>query len=134
MPSRAVILRHALPDGSWHRDWLIEPPDLPARPSDDDSADLVAFRLPPGATPPGDPGAPAFECERLPPHRRRYLRYRGPLSGNRGTVAPEAELLVRWESLTESQGVLWTVHPTGERRWRGTGRPDGRWEWTPEPA
>lgn len=129
MLSRSVILRHTLADGSWHRDWLIEPPG--ATEGGEDIADLVAFRLAPDApTPEGDR---AFECEHLPPHRRRYLRYEGPISGNRGRVVQESALTLRWESLSDAEGTLWTLHPSGDRRWVGRRLADGRWLWTPDP-
>lgn len=74
-----VLLRHELPDGSWHHDWLIEPRDAgrSVGPS------LIAFRIGPEiAWPP----AGGFVAIRLAPHRREYLTYEGPVSGGRGRV------------------------------------------------
>jgi hypothetical protein len=123
---RSVILRHMLPDGSWHRDWLIEPPG--DSPFDERSADLVSFRLPPDAPTPGDSGG-CFECERLPPHRRLYLSYEGEVSGGRGRVVREAEFAIRWESLGDAAAALWVIASNGRRLWTGRLQPDGRWRW-----
>lgn len=79
-----VILRHTLPDGSFHHDWMI------ARPGGPD-AGLVTFRL--------DQEAAAVLCgpvggeaivERLADHRRKYLTFEGPVPGDRGEVRREA--------------------------------------------
>lgn len=67
-----VLLRHSLPDGSWHHDWMIDPGDQ--RP-------LLTFR-----TVALLPEADRFEAERIADHRRVYLTYEGPLSGGRGEV------------------------------------------------
>ena len=75
---RAVVLRHDLPDGSHHFDWLFEP-----EPGDDeDERVLISWRLP--VAPPAPIGR--FEAARLGPHRRLYLTYEGPIPGGRGTV------------------------------------------------
>lgn len=71
-----VLLWHALPNGTGHIDWLI------ARHAD--QGDLVSFRL---AQPLHD--LPSGECvaaTHIGDHRRRYLDYQGPISGNRGHV------------------------------------------------
>jgi hypothetical protein len=75
---RTVQLRHHLPDGSDHVDWMLardEPPESP----------LVTFRLARRV----DELAPAdhLPAERLPDHRTRYLTYEGPISGDRGCVS-----------------------------------------------
>jgi hypothetical protein len=71
-----VLLRHTLPDGSWHFDWLFEAASgAPA---------LQSFRVMvriDAAEPP-----PAFDAVATPPHRPLYLTYEGPISGNRGNV------------------------------------------------
>lgn len=74
--ARWVLLRHTLPEGGDHLDWLIEDPDDP-------SGRLLAFRLAPTVPWPPTTG---FDAERLKPHRRDFLTYEGPLSGNRGEV------------------------------------------------
>ncbi|MBK7405568.1 MAG: hypothetical protein IPJ41_13305 [Phycisphaerales bacterium] len=77
---RSVLLRHDLPDGSHHFDWLIEPAG-PGPGTGPEDRVLVAWRLP---VPPG-PGV-ELRAARLEPHRRLYLAYEGPVSGGRGSV------------------------------------------------
>jgi hypothetical protein len=81
---RTVILRHDVPDGSSHFDWMFEPPAGFPRNSASDSARLVTFRcdIRPDQLQPGT----AQFINRLPDHRDRYLDYEGPVSGDRGTV------------------------------------------------
>ena len=72
MPSnRYVILHHKLPDGE-HWDLLLEHGDT-----------LATWRLP---TPPTSPPATPLEATRVADHRKHYLDYEGPVSGNRGEV------------------------------------------------
>ena len=70
-----VQLRHDLPDGRWHVDWML------AR---DETSPLVTIRLEDrldhlekGLSTSGN---------YLGDHRRRYLTYEGPLTGGRGQV------------------------------------------------
>lgn len=81
--TRVVLLRHDLPDGSSHFDWLLEPREgLP----------LIAFRVAHRL----DLVTPAeFSAQRIPDHRREYLDYQGPVSGGRGTVSRVAQGLCR---------------------------------------
>lgn len=90
-----VLLRHDLPDGTWHWDWLLElagPEDAPR--ADPDARTLFSLRLPASLgndwTP--DQVAPgvAFSAHRLPDHRRLYLSFEGEISGNRGRVSRRA--------------------------------------------
>ncbi|MFG0282948.1 MAG: hypothetical protein ACF8R7_00870 [Phycisphaerales bacterium JB039] len=76
-----VLLLHELSDGDSHYDWLIEP-DQPA------DAPLLAFRVQERID---LEIVPSFEAERIADHRRRYLTYEGPISGNRGRVRRLAE-------------------------------------------
>jgi hypothetical protein len=73
---RAVLIRHELPDGSFHYDWMIQRPGGPDRP-------LMAFRV-------GDRidggVAPEFLAQRLADHRPAYLDYEGAVPGDRGRV------------------------------------------------
>ena len=69
-----VLLRHDLPCGDSHFDWLIDPGG---------GRGLIAFRLEQRF----DLGnLPGFEADRLTDHRRRYLDFEGPISGGRGRV------------------------------------------------
>lgn len=81
-----VLLRHDLPDGTWHWDWLLEPraQDAPFRRTSDDQNErsLISFRLPAALGVDWRPdvlGTPAFTAEILPPHRRRYLTFEGDI-------------------------------------------------------
>lgn len=79
---RFAILTHDWP--SLHWDFLLEQPTPTGKPNE--SLPLWTWRLlqePDSAT--------EITCERLPDHRRRYLDYEGPVSGDRGTVT-------RWDS------------------------------------
>lgn len=73
---RAVILRHTLPDGSWHYDWLVQ---RSAKPTDP----VPTFRT--AHSRPDEPGS--FEAEQIGDHRALYLDYEGEVSGGRGDVA-----------------------------------------------
>jgi hypothetical protein len=77
-----VLLRHELPDGPGHFDWLLERPGYP---------DLMTFRVREriDLLGPGEPGG--FTATRLEDHRRAYLTYEGPISGGRGSVTRVAE-------------------------------------------
>lgn len=72
---RTVILRHTLPDGSWHHDWLVER----------EGNELVpTWRT--GHIRPDDQQVQAFEAQRIGEHRALYLGYEGEVSGGRGRV------------------------------------------------
>jgi hypothetical protein len=73
--SRFVILEHDHPMLHW--DLLLDVPALEG---------LWTWRL---LEHPATSGA--IRAERLPDHRRRYLDYEGPISGNRGSVT-------RWDA------------------------------------
>lgn len=72
-----VVLRHETPDRGHHFDWLLAPDDRP-------ETLLLTFRVPrnPAASAEDD----SLDAARLPDHRRLYLDYEGPISGNRGHV------------------------------------------------
>ncbi len=76
---RMALLRHTLPDGSWHFDWLIEHAAGAER--------VMTFRA--GVR--VDEGAAGAEVTRLADHRRVYLEYEGEVSGGRGEVRRVAE-------------------------------------------
>lgn len=109
---RTVVLRHDLPDGSHHFDWLIEPMGPGAATAGDaaaepDRRELIAWRLP------DSPHAAALmttEADRLPPHRRLYLDYEGPISRGRGSVrrvaGGEAEVLTDSAERFEATGRM----------------------------
>lgn len=99
-----VLLRHDLPDGTWHWDWLLEPraQDAPFRRTTDDPDErsLISFRV--AATlgedwRPDDPGTPAFTAEILPPHRRRYLTFEGDIGPGADGVSRGRVKRVAWD-------------------------------------
>jgi hypothetical protein len=123
---RTVVLRHDLPDGSHHFDWLLDPAKEAADPhrTDPDARVLIAWRM--GARP--DAALPAeMAAERLPPHRNIYLTFEGAISGGRGEVARVraglAEVLAdepdRFEAIAD--------FGAGAVRISGTPATDGRW-------
>ncbi|MCZ6834507.1 MAG: hypothetical protein O7G85_01920, partial [Planctomycetota bacterium] len=75
-------LRHELPEGSWHIDWMLGQDRA-------GSAKLVTFRLPRPLVE-LSPGQ-SLEAIRLAEHRPAYLDYEGPISGNRGIVTQIAK-------------------------------------------
>ena len=78
---RTAILEHTTATGV-HHDWLIEDPTLPNPAAPD--ARLWTARV---APPPQDwPSLQRFDLTVIPPHRRAYLDYQGPVSGNRGYI------------------------------------------------
>ena len=74
----AVLLLHRQTHGE-HYDWMLEDPLSPPT-----RGQLVTFRL----AMPADQwhAAKHFDLQRLTDHRREYLQYEGPLSGDRGHV------------------------------------------------
>lgn len=81
---RWVLLRHTLPDGSSHHDWMLERGEHPPR-AGTHEAGLLTFRLPVGVNPLSS-RLKQFAGERIGLHRREYLDYEGPVSGGRGEV------------------------------------------------
>jgi hypothetical protein len=70
-PRRFVVLLHADRAGE-HYDLMIEAGER-----------LATWKCP---SPPEQTGPAGRTCERLTDHRRLYLDYEGPISGDRGTV------------------------------------------------
>lgn len=79
---QTVILFHASPQGD-HHDWLLEDPTLP------DDAPLWTARVLPA--PDRWLTLQAFDIQPIAPHRRHYLTYQGPVSGDRGHVTRVAQ-------------------------------------------
>ncbi|MEM6258891.1 MAG: hypothetical protein AAGI37_11315 [Planctomycetota bacterium] len=78
---QTAILEHTTAAGV-HHDWLIEDPRLP-NPHAPDTKLWTARVTPP---PHHWPGLKRFDLTVIPPHRRTYFDYQGPVSGNRGFV------------------------------------------------
>lgn len=103
--TRTVLLRHELPDGSWHYDWLLEP-EVGGGENPDERV-LIAWRV---TERPDQAVGQDLAAVRLPAHRRLYLTHEGEVSGGRGRVrrvltgecdilrdtASGFEALVRW--------------------------------------
>ncbi|MFO0937916.1 MAG: hypothetical protein U0798_15550 [Gemmataceae bacterium] len=90
---RFVLLEHDWPER--HFDFMLE----------GDHGQLLTWRL---------PILPSELCvlaaERLPDHRRAYLDYEGPISGNRGTVVRRAAGTFRWLDQSENAiKIEWTL-------------------------
>jgi len=78
---RSAILEHTTPTGV-HHDWLIEDPTRPDPKAQDTR--LWTARV---APPPQDwARLQRFDLIVIPPHRRHYLTYQGPVSADRGRV------------------------------------------------
>jgi hypothetical protein len=73
---RWALLKHTLPDRTWHYDWLLDASGHP-------DAALLTFRT---VERPDEPAVHAFDAERIADHRRVYLQYEGDITGNRGRV------------------------------------------------
>lgn len=102
---RWVLLRHDLPDGSWHYDWMLESGVHP-------EGGLVTFRVMVRV----DEWSQGFEAQRLAPHRRAYLDYEGEVSGGRGRV----ERVGEGKCDVEVDGAVFqVVLIEARRRWVG---------------
>lgn len=108
--ANAVLLRHRLPDGSWHFDWMFR-----ATP---DAIGLASFRV---TAPIHHPETDWFDAEQLGDHRDAYLTYEGPVSGGRGDVARVVSGWVTVEAYgDESIRLTLDMPPAGPVGWIGT--------------
>jgi len=82
MPHQTVILRHQLPDGSVHYDWLLAVDEPPKK-------NLLSWRC--VKRPDFIPVGGGVRVERMADHRPIYLEYEGPISADRGSVERLAE-------------------------------------------
>lgn len=127
---RTVVLRHDLPDGSHHYDWLIEPADESQSsgpgvdPHDPDARVLIAWRLP---APPHESTGSTPIATRLPPHRRLYLDYQGPIAGDRGEVRLVAS--GRAEILADEPARFVARLTVGDQGFEVEGSPDAPPAW-----
>ena len=86
-----VLLEHTPLTGVAHFDWMLERPGV-------DEGPLVTFRL--DQRPDHCPLGRRLSSHRIGDHRRAYLDYEGPLSGNRGSVRRVAS------------GIVWSLEET----------------------
>jgi hypothetical protein len=77
-PCPTVMLRHELPGGQWHVDWMIARDPDGQRP-------LLSFRL--GRSLLDLAPDEAIAVVPIQDHRAAYLEYEGPISGDRGRVS-----------------------------------------------
>ncbi len=120
--ARCVLLRHDLPEGSWHYDWMLQIPGC------EGAGRLMTFRV---RVRVDSDAWLEFEGVALGDHRAEYLEYEGPVSGGRGVVRRVARgEVIRGERATGSLDV--TVDwGGGAVRWigaEGVGR-DGLWRF-----
>lgn len=116
---RTTLLKHTLPDGTSHFDWLIETtPEAP----------LTTFRV---AVRIDDPACEGFEAERLADHRRVYLDYEGEVSGGRGVVLQVARGEVRGE-INADAATLHVGFGGAFRRWSGHRVSEALWRFRAE--
>jgi hypothetical protein len=88
-----VILHHRLPPDlvrADHYDLMLE----------DGVTELLTWALP------ELPSGAAQQAEQLPPHRRDYLTYEGPISNNRGEVTRVAAGKFEWCERTELELIV----------------------------
>lgn len=97
-PVAFVVLIHDEPGGGRHFDVMIE-----------QGESLATWRCPVAPEP---ARAQALILERLPNHRRHYLTYEGPISGNRGSVTRHDEGTCR---VTQRDEGTWVIDWSG--RW-----------------
>ena len=137
-----VLLRHELPDGSWHWDWLLEPGPAPADADrSPDARTLISFRVPSSVGidwTPDQPTPQPISAIRLPEHRRLYLKFEGQLAGGQGRVERAAcgelvELKVAHSIIHASlqgRGRIWrwactqSVDPASSEAWQLCQSPD----------
>jgi len=114
---RTAVLKHSLPDGSWHYDWLIQTDERAESP-------VLTFRT--GHDRPDLSGS--FVAERIGEHRSAYLAYEGPVSGNRGEVERVVEGEVVSVRISESVCEIVLVFAGVERIYSGSPLDGGLWQ------
>ena len=93
MSQRYVILHHLLP-GDEHWDFMLEHGNT-----------LLTWRIPRDPTLPGEW---PIRCERIGDHRKAYLDYEGPVSGDRGVVTRVDRGPLELEAVEEQRVVFVT--------------------------
>lgn len=119
-----VLLRHVLPDGSSHFDWMFAPDASPA-------CSLVTFRV---DQPIHHPEVDLFDAEMIGRHRRDYLAYEGPVSGGRGRVERVATGWIRIDELTDACIRVRVAWPAGARFLIGTPLAGNIWRFVIDPT
>ena len=91
MPARFVILHHRLDDGE-HWDLMLEHGDV-----------LLTWQL---LREPVDASSLPIPARRIADHRKAYLDYEGPVSGDRGTVQRIDRGTVEFKTTVDDQFVF----------------------------
>ena len=116
-----ALLLHRTPTGC-HHDWLVGTPEYRCEPG----SGLWTARVGPASH--DWCRLRRFDMAELPPHRRAYLDYQGPISGGRGTVVriDRGWVVIRqwardrivWDvRMRHFQGTVETIRLSGSR-WR----------------
>ena len=118
-----VLLRHTLPDGTWHYDWLLARSAPPADPGTVEPAGaagmLLSFRI---GHRPDDPAVHTIAADHLGDHRVAYLTFEGDVSGGRGRVDRVASGWCRVIQENPEHVEFLACFDGVERRWRGKPR------------
>ena len=117
--NRTVILKHTLPDGSWHYDWLIQV-------KQDDAMPVITFRT--GHRRPDEVGQ--FEAQQIGDHRAFYLDYQGPISEARGEVIRVAAGEVVSAAISGAAFAFVMVFDDRKLEYAGVPIGQGRWSVT----
>jgi len=127
---RMVLLRHTLPDGSTHLDWMLQ------RPEADENPGLVTFRLDERLDRlDGASGPHHLRAERIADHRPRYLEFEGQIRPELGHVKRLAAGEARIGRDGETGFETW-IRFADQPPMRVTGEPEGAgwWRLTVAPA
>lgn len=121
---RTVLLRHQLPDGAFHFDWMFQTDFKP-------ETRLATFRV---TAPIHHPEIDQFDAERTSDHRSDYLTYQGPLSGGRGSVVRVASGTVEVDERSD-ECIRCRLNWNGRARpWIGTPVAGSVWRFVVEAA
>ena len=113
---RTVVLRHEMPDGTWHYDWMLER-------AGGDERRLVTFRV---EHRPDQAGVAGFEGHRIRDHRAIYLDHEGEVPGERGTVTRLAQGVMRWVRCDGEVMSVVVEYGSGPLWWIGQSTEGGR--------
>ncbi len=128
-PCPMVELRHELPGGSHHFDWLLGRDPAGESP-------LVSFRLerPLRELLEALSEGQTADAQQIQDHRPKYLTYEGPISADRGHVRRVASGTVHHVEVLDQRGgvvlqIIWHGPGGGQQRQRVALEPrrDGRW-------
>lgn len=116
--TRSVLLRHTLPGGAWHYDWMIERAAVEER-------CLTTFRVLDRID---LPDCTQFRAERIEDHRAIYLDFEGELTGGRGSVVRLAASPV-FAFTNEHHMTIELDFGFGRRRFVGSPLSGPRWSF-----